>query len=307
MDTIKVLINNEKCIGCGSCAADCPSRVIEVKNERAPIESAACLKCGQCFSSCLSIDACMKCKICIASAACVLRNGKAVITSERCLKCGHCFAVCPKGAVSTEGLSDTVIESGKDDFLNAESLLRHLKLRRSVRQYKSIPVERDKIEMIIEAGRLTPTGTNSQNVRYIVIQDSVAEIEDIILARYKRLLRIAKPFAKLIGRVVGYDITRYKAERGFLFHGAPVVILAVSPSASNALLAAMNMELMAEALGLGVLHVGLFTGPANKDRRLKKLLGIGKGERICATLALGYPDVRYLRSAKRKKVNAEYR
>jgi nitroreductase len=102
--------------------------------------------------------------------------------------------------------------------------------------------------------------------------------------------------------------------RGFLFHNAPACILIVTDSALggalgelNAGLAAMNMELMAEALELGTVHVGLFTRPANANAALREQLGIQQAESISVCLALGYPDVNYLRSVPRKAASVIWR
>ena len=252
--TIKIIIDRDKCDGCGLCAADCLRGVIET------------------------------------------RDGKAAVTSDDCLKCGHCLAVCPKNAVRMDGVEDEIIEkteAGKT--LDADILKAHLKLRRSVRRYQKKPVERATLEKIIEAGRLTPTGSNSQNVRYIVVQSGIDALEDEIIEQYKSS---GDKFA--ISR-------RYDLKRGFLFHGAPALLLVVSENDVNACLASMSMELMAEALGLGALYVGLFTRPANQNEALRRSLGIQKAENIAVCLAVGYPDVTYLRSAPKKPAKVVWR
>jgi nitroreductase len=217
-----------------------------------------------------------------------------------CLKCGHCLAICPQNAIKLTGLDDEISEvPGDSVFLEEKSLIRHLRFRRSIRHYENIPVEKEKLNKIIEAGRLTPTASNSQNVRYIMIQNEIGAIEEAVINQYKETsgdLSVKLPNT--------YNPDRLK--RGFLFHKAPVVILVISPSEINACLAAMSMELMAEALGLGVVYVGLFTRPANINKKLRKTLGIKEDEIIAACLALGYPEVRYLRSAPRKKAEVKW-
>jgi len=257
--TIKVLINGDKCIGCGQCVADCPSHILEIKNR------------------------------------------KANLSSNQCLKCGHCFAICPANAVNLDGVEDDILEKNEmTKMLDEDNLKAHLKLRRSIRQYKQTSVEREKLEKIIEAGRLTPSGSNSQNVRYIVVQKDVEDLEDNVLTQYKKL----RKWAILFGRFLKIpDISKYKFERGFLFKKAPALILVISESNVNASLAAMSMELMAESLGLGSLYVGLFTRPANRNKSLRKSLGIAKKEKIVICLAVGYPTVTYRRSAPKKSAN----
>ncbi|GKT33784.1 4Fe-4S dicluster domain-containing protein, partial [Aduncisulcus paluster] len=72
-------------------------------------------------------------------------------------------------------------------------------------------------------------------------------------------------------------------------------------------LAAKSMELMARTLGIGSLLVGIFTTFANKSRSTKAYLGVARREKIVACLALGYPDVKYVRTVPRRKANVIWR
>ena len=260
---IKIIIERDKCDGCGLCVSDCLQRTLEI------------------------------------------RDGKAQVLSDNCLKCGHCLAICPMNAVRMEGVEDEILETGgPGGVLDADALKAHLKLRRSVRRYKPAPVEREKLEKIIEAGRLTPTGRNLQNVRYIVIQNGIDAIEDEVLEQYRELQKQAE----LNGDPEGFpNVRSFRLERGFLFYNAPALILVVSENNTNACLAAMSMELMAEALGLGTVYIGLFVRPANQNEALRRSLGIAEDENIAICLAVGYPAVTYRRSAPKKPANIMWR
>ena len=257
---IEILIDSDKCTGCGSCAGDCRRNALKIENE------------------------------------------KAVVIKSDCLKCGHCLAICPANAVKLNGYDDEIIDMPKKNvFLNERDLMTHLKFRRSIREYKNIPVEKEKLDKIIEAGRISPTASNSQNVRYIVLQNDVEAIEDEGFAMYKTQRELSETISNYMK--IPVETLYKKLKRGFLFHKAPVVILVISPSDINACLAAMNMELMAETLGLGVVYVGLFTRPANKNKSFRESLGITEDENIAVCMALGYPNVQYLRSVPRKQAN----
>jgi nitroreductase/Pyruvate/2-oxoacid:ferredoxin oxidoreductase delta subunit len=263
-----------------------------MKEENVIVDKEKCAACGMCKADCpLHIL--------------VKQDESTAIPPNDCLECGHCYAVCPKNAITMRGYEDASSAPDKLVFLSDKDLLAHLKSRRSIRQYKKTSVEKEKLEKIIEAGRLTPTGSNEQNVRCIILQDEIEAIEDVVLKQYKKLARLAS----FIGRFIKlpYDVSSYKFERGFLFHKAPVAILVISPSETNACLAAMNMELMAEALGLGALYVGLFTKPANMNRKLRKQLGIARKEKIAVCLTVGYANVEYQRPAPRKAVSVSWR
>ena len=266
---IKFSINNEKCTGCGLCVNDCQRQVLEIQ------------------------------------------NNKAVTVNTNCFKCGHCLAICPENAVKMSGCDDEIWEiKGKKFFLDEKSLLTHLKVRRSIRQFEKTPVEKEKIDKIIEAGRLTPTASNLQNVRYIVVQKEIETIEDAVIAQYKPETELQQtgasvPSGHFVALPNTYNPDRLK--RGFLFQKAPLVILVISPIEINGCLAAMSMELMAEALGLGTVYVRLFTRPANLNKELRKTLGIIEEEIIAACLAIGYSKVEYQRTAPKKAANVEWR
>jgi len=49
--------------------------------------------------------------------------------------------------------------------------------RMSIRKWKSTPVEKEKIEKVIEAGRRAPSWGNSQPWRFIVVQDKAKKEE----------------------------------------------------------------------------------------------------------------------------------
>jgi len=256
------------------------------------IDRDKCTGCGQCAADCLR-------------RVIEIQDQKARMLSDECLKCGHCLAICPVNAVRMDGVEDTILEKNESvKTLDAGSLQAHLKLRRSVRQYRQTPVEREKLEKIIEAGRLTPSGSNAQNVRYIVVQNGIDELEDEVIAQYREFNKQAETSGPDPARL---NISENRLKRGFLFYNAPALILVVSENSVNACLAAMSMELMAESLGLGTVYVGLFARPASQNESLRRSLGIAEKEDIVVCLTVGYPAVTYLRSAPKKPANIVWR
>jgi nitroreductase/Pyruvate/2-oxoacid:ferredoxin oxidoreductase delta subunit len=260
----QVIVDQEKCVGCELCCKDCPNHVLE------------------------------------------LQGGRAVLLSDMCLKCGHCIAICPKSAIAISGYDmNEIMAYDKASFgIDSDIFLSTLKFRRSVRQYKDKPIEKEVIEKIIEAGRFTPTGSNKQNVRYVVAEESIPLLEAEGLRTFGKL----KHLGGFVGKFVKlpFDFSKYKLEPGFFFHGAPTVIFILSEDAVNASLASISMELMAEAMGLGTLYVGLFTRAAKMNKRIRKELGLAKKETVVTCLAIGYPDVRYLRTVPRSKADIKW-
>ena len=89
-----------------------------------------------------------------------------------------------------------------------------------------------------------------------------------------------------------------------LFHGAPAAILISSrPGAScpveDASLAAGQILLAAEAMGLGTCLIGFVVEAMAHDKRIGRMLGLGAREKVRAAIALGHPAVTYQRPAGR--------
>ncbi|SHI71051.1 Nitroreductase [Clostridium cavendishii DSM 21758] len=264
-------VNLEKCVGCGLCSKDCIAYDIE------------------------------------------LVNGKANIKNETCIKCGHCIAICPKEAVSTDEYDmNEVKKYTKEDFtIEAENLLNFIKFRRSVRNFNNKDVEDEKINKIIEAGRFTQTGINSQNVSYIVVKDKLQELRKLVLESLKekgehiltnqnitdnRLKRYAYMWIKMYS-----DFLENPNGSDRLFFKAPLVILVTSPDSVNASLASSNMELITNALGLGTYFSGFLAKAAEGNKKINDFLGLEENHKIVTCMVIGYPNIKYLRTVPRKK------
>ncbi len=92
-----------------------------------------------------------------------------------------------------------------------------------------------------------------------------------------------------------------------LFHGAPAgIIISSSPGATtpkeDALLAAGQIVLAAQAMGLGTCLIGFAVEAMKNDPRIKRAMGIPKKEKVHAVIAIGHPSIRYQRPAGRHHV-----
>ncbi len=256
------------------------------------IDESKCNGCGLC------------CKDCVRNAL-ELAGKKARLVGS-CMKCGHCIAICPQNAVAIEEYDmSEVKEYSSDCFgLDAEILLNTIKFRRSIRNFDQRPVDKEQVLKIIEAGRYTPTARNTQNVEYIVVQDEIKQFEQI---SYKQLCKVAERLNR-VNRILKKDAMIFDPnDDSFMFKGAPLVILTVSEHEVNAALASANMELMAEAQGLGVLFVGYFTAVANQSKEIREMLKLKKNQKVVTCLALGYPNVKYQRTVPRNAPMVQWR
>ena len=256
------------------------------KTSFAPItvDEKKCVGCGTCVRDC-------------PAGRLFLENGKAKVRKSVCIECGHCYAICPTGAalMGHGTLPEESIVSTSE--IDSETLLRFMKSRRSVRQFTNNSVEIKEIEEILEAGRYAPTATNAQDVSYIILGSRQDELERECVRIFRFWKRILTPFVKIVRNV---EITD-----DFFFKGAPIVIVVTSKMPINAALASSYMELMANSKGLGVLYCGFFVICTRLSRKIKRILALGKGEKVVSCLVLGRPNVKYRRIPPRKKISVK--
>lgn len=265
----QVLIEESLCVGCGACAADCPASNIEMTE---------------------------------AENSDVSRRAARVWEPENCLFCGHCEAICPAGAVSLTGFGDEPEETDGPVLLDPETLLAAIKTRRSIRHFTDEAISEATLEKIFEAGRYTQTAKNSQRQSYAVLRERLAEAEKIGVGAMRAAVEEEIKKAVAAGRdpASASPIGRTEITDDFLFFGAPLAIVILSPSKTDGCLAAENMALMAEACGLGVLFSGFFTDVANQTPALREMLGIDENRQAVTTLVLGHPAIRYRRTVRRE-------
>lgn len=247
-------IDKEKCIGCGLCVKDCPSK-------------------------CISLE-----------------NGKATYNSDLCIKCGHCFAICPKSAIDMPQYDTNNLDKyyTMENF-DSENLLSAFKSRRTIRQFKTAPIEKEKIRMILEAGRYCQTAKNVQGINFTILDSKKELIESICVKMFRRAISVGKIFSK--------SLKNYNIDDNFFFKKAPTVIIVSGRENMNKGLATSYMELMAESLGLGVLVSGFTETCIRLNPRLKRMINLPKGHKIYSVMVIGYPDVKYQRIVPRDHVN----
>lgn len=138
-----------------------------------------------------------------------------------------------------------------------------VKARRSVREYDGRPVEREKLDLIIDAGRLAPTARNEQRVR-VVIADGKKEIDEIAAASY--------PWVSTAPCVIAVYADHDRT-----------MMCGISSKVEDCCIALTSMMLEAVSLGFGTVWMGHFDAP-----RVKKALGIPEDAILTAIMPVGY-------------------
>lgn len=251
------------------------------------IDEMVCIGCGQCEKDCFGHNISLK-------------DGKAHIMGK-CFECGHCVAICPVNAAKIVGASQNEIQTGNE---KAAGFLKLIKNRRSIRYYKDQPISKEQMQLVLEAGRYTPTAGNAQDVIYTVVDKKLSEVKPYI---WQGLLQFGKKMKELDPNSI-YDnlwnrmytqCCRTQGKEDHLFFHAPVLLVISAKTSVNGILAADSIELMANTLGLGCLYSGFIERGLKESSEALKLLNLQKDD-ICVCMLMGYPDIIYQRPAPRK-------
>ena len=142
-----------------------------------------------------------------------------------------------------------------------------LRERRSVRSFEKRDVEEEKLTMVLEAGRLSPSAVNRQEWRFIVVRDR----------EKRRKLAEAACSQSFVGQAPVVIVACATETRAIMTCGQPTYTVDVS-------IAFAYMILQACELGLGTCWIGAF-----KEEEVKKILSIPEHVRVVAMSPLGYP------------------
>lgn len=288
------------------------------------VDVSKCTGCGTCVKVCTGL-------------VFELRERKShVVFEQGCYACGHCWAVCPEEAVTqNDVVTATSLRPGPVPAVAPEALQLQIRERRSTRIFTEEPVSEEQIRTIVEAARYIPTGTNRQDVSYIVLsrQEEISALRAMVegfLDRMTKALQngaMALLFRLRMGRLA-VDVMRYYAAGYGLYAGmtieekqrrayfplpfGPVVIITHAHSfdpvaQSNCAVALYNCSLMAHSLGLASCFLGFVPVAANMDKKVRRWLDIPKGNQCYSAMVLGHPGIRYRRLVERKNPEIEWR
>ncbi len=143
-----------------------------------------------------------------------------------------------------------------------------IRSRRSIRAYRSVPVEQEKLERVLEAARLAPSAANRQPLLFYVIRDE--ETRAALLEAYSQQWFVDAPVILCACHRPG------EAWRRTDLKSYADVDLAIAMD---------HLILAATAEGLGTCWIGAF-----KPEPVRRILGIPEELEPVAMTPLGYPD-----------------
>jgi len=263
-------IDEKKCKRDGICVAECPLKLIEMKESAAVPTPVA--------------DA-----------------------ESRCIKCGHCVAVCPHNAFThmTMNTADFPLVR-KDLALSPEQAEHFLRSRRSIRAYQDKTVDRETLAKIIDIARYAPTGSNSQQVGWIVVdtRDNVQKLSAMIIDLLRAMIKANHPMAQsynlanLVGAWdAGIDLIGRNAPALVIAHGPKHYPLAHVDCAS----ALSYFDLAAPTFGIGTCWAGFFMLAIPQSQAMQDALALPEGNAVFGALMAGYPKYTYRRLPPRSE------
>ncbi|HPA86620.1 MAG TPA: nitroreductase family protein [Bacteroidales bacterium] len=172
-------------------------------------------------------------------------------------------------------------------MIGGKELLELILRRQSDRKYSEQPVEREKLERIIDAGRMAPSACNAQPWKFIVADDPDI-LQQLSEAAAARLLGMNTFVPQAPVQIV---IVRENPNLSSKIGGT---IKRRDYSLIDIGIAAENICLQAVAEGLGTCILGWFD-----EDRVKDILGIPSSKRVELIITLGYSLSSY-REKKRK-------
>ncbi len=159
----------------------------------------------------------------------------------------------------------------KMDFLDV------IKGRRSIRKYLPKEVEKEKIEMILEAAQWAPSASNKQPWHFVVVQDSDTRTRLSELHSHGRFMKQSSIVIAVLGNPAVH----------------PKYYLCDPHQAVQ------NMILTAYWLGLGSCWMGVRGADFEKD--MKEVLGVPEEFTILCTISIGYSNEK--RESSRHPIN----
>ncbi len=264
-------------------------------------------------------EKCTRCGIC--AEACylgVIDLERKTIDTARCIHCGHCMAYCPKGAVFEPGADAPALGA----LPSAEQMAALTRARRSCRNYKDAPVTRETLSLILDNLRYAPTGSNTEAVTVSVLstREAVKRVADAMFRFLYGLSKLAALLTPLLALAIGPKkvrralgmrrlLAQYQEGTDIITYGAPAMLAFSGPGTASTpeedgVIWATTAVYHAETLGLGTCWNGFVKYSAQYNRKIRKLLGIPKGNRLHSVVLLGWPKLAGQRGVIRKPADA---
>lgn len=285
----EIIIHEEKCNGCGLCVSVCKDFSLQIIDKKVALTDTPVFGC---------------------------------------IGCGHCMAICPNDAIEIYGReispADLFELPIKENSANYEQVFSLYQRRRSIREFKDKPVEKELIDKIVEAAKTAPMGLPPSDVNLLILgnREKVNEFSKdfcehldgmkwFVSDWFLSLMRpfwgkpademfkgFVKPMFKIFtgGMKMGNNHVLYDAPLAIYFYGSPYT------DPADPIITATYAMLVAESLGLGTCMIGSIH-PLIQNGKKAKLFrekhGIKYKSREGLFVIFGYPAVKYKKGIRR--------
>ena len=161
-------------------------------------------------------------------------------------------------------------------MIDAKDILNFINSRQSDRKYSDKPVEKEKLERIIEAGRIAPSACNAQPWKFIVVTDPelVLKVADAASAKLIGMNSFVAQASVIL--VIVREKPNMSSKVGATIKNKDYSLIDIG-------IATENICLQAKAEGIGSCIIGWFD-----EIQIRKLLEIPKSKRVELIITLGY-------------------
>jgi nitroreductase len=157
-----------------------------------------------------------------------------------------------------------VTTAGQGDVMEVTEVIRR---RQSIRDYQDTPVPEEKLNKVLEAARLSPSASNRQERKFVVVRESERRAELAEAANGQHHVREAPVVIAAVATMPEY-----------------VMASGVPAYAVDLAIAVDHMTLAATDEGLGTCWIGRFS-----QERVRDILQIPPEYTVVALLTLGFP------------------
>jgi len=262
-----IIVDQDRCTGCGICAKICSSGIVYLSDET-------------------SLPQVQEENV------------------SRCFYCGHCEAFCPSQALILNLLPDDKVPLPADaGNVSPEDIGFYLKKRRSIRHFTGEPVPKEKILDVLDIARYAASGGNGQPVEWLVIHnpEKVRKIAGLTMEWMKSLLNTSHPMSGYVPIL----ISAWEQGNDVICRGAPHLLFAHIPeenpiASTDAIIALTHFDIAAPAFGIGTCWAGFVAAAAMFYEPLQKELGFPEGRKCAYAMMFGNPQYRIYGIPRRK-------
>jgi nitroreductase len=172
-------------------------------------------------------------------------------------------------------------------MMDGKKMLEMIISRQSDRRYSNKTVEKEKLDRILEAGRMSPSACNAQPWKFVVVTDPhvLKKLAEAASAKLLHMNKFTDQAPVMI--VVVREKPNVVSKIGGTIKDKDYSLIDIG-------IASENICLQAKAEGLGSCMIGWFD-----EARVRKILGIPVKKRVELIITLGYSLSEH-RSKKRK-------